>query len=562
MKIKILVIDDRPLGLFRGECDSPFDPLGENDLHLSDHFDAKWISTLEECREYIDSHWELARKFPTELGGERGWIPDIIIFDYSMTGDTRTLQQRNLSRHSPLNILRSLTASHGITIAASGQAPSCGRGSPFDTNGCYAGGIAYLLMQDHPCGVCPFTMQDNDEAKDADLFEWLLTNIGHNQFRNKKGKEYNWYKLIASSIPTLRSQISHLIFSEQVHFSLEQVGNLCRKNFGEEILTIYDRYGQHDYPLDALFIDIQSSYRHDFITWWARKLMTCLFEKLKGSRVETTPINLEPSAEEEGGLVRQIEATVPDPLTEFRTAEEIVNSLWRFYQTKPTDLPPTLQKLGCSEIPLLRFRINNYLQRDYDPEEREIFDALMEYFGIEDQPKKKGEHNWVCTASHRVYGFDSCDNYLPQARRWAALLMIIKLLELRQEGIRYIETLDPEIQSSPTIVHARTALNSPITKNELLMALFPSQEAAVFTKSDLSSRNITRHLTDLGEKVNGVPSLSLKLEHLFKPPYDWDPANERFGLKPVERYLLQCLLKSRKIAVKLIPDCLKSGQYR
>ena len=104
--IRVLLVDDMPDGLPRPT------PRGAPDIPAmasayGKWFAFRWLATPAECCEFRDLSWLISQHDPGLLA-THGWVPDLLVIDYALTQDTRTVADRVhndrdwLDRLSPL----------------------------------------------------------------------------------------------------------------------------------------------------------------------------------------------------------------------------------------------------------------------------------------------------------------------------------------------------------------------------------------------------------------------------------------------------------------------------
>ena len=100
-KIKILLVDDNPESLtLRDTVDGKQSDLPRIAApELAPYFEVLWLATVEEVRNFRDSFLTVASASP-ELLGEVGVVPELLIFDYALSGiDLAVNERRAVGEH-------------------------------------------------------------------------------------------------------------------------------------------------------------------------------------------------------------------------------------------------------------------------------------------------------------------------------------------------------------------------------------------------------------------------------------------------------------------------------
>src|SRR3954464_1859151 len=92
-KIRILIIDDKPVYAYPTpdafnhypvvSDDSDYNTLPE----LNKCFEVQWLQSPEDTKEYRDFCLEYEDQFGSVSLGQSGYVPEIILFDYALSGE-------------------------------------------------------------------------------------------------------------------------------------------------------------------------------------------------------------------------------------------------------------------------------------------------------------------------------------------------------------------------------------------------------------------------------------------------------------------------------------------
>jgi hypothetical protein len=521
-KIRILLIDDDPGPLF--DSSHIPDDLGEPERRsiIRDCFEVKWLATVGECRQYIDLIWELDGKSRFE-GTFQGWIPELLFFDYAMTGNPRPIFERAKKFHtlSPIPQLEAAATALGLELSPYSDPPSTGWRQGEDDDGCYSGGSIFQLISGHPCGALPFTRKQFQAGQktDSKLYEWLLSRQVYRAFDQKHGRQKSWYSHIKLGLPSFRRQLSRLIESNKLHVSLSELFSLAETGEGE-FFTFTSKYETRRISLTALFLDIPAERLAQTISGWVKELLNGIFRQ----------IDLETNR---GGrsASRNAEALEQD----YNHAVKFANAIMVSFNCRMSDFSE-VQNDELIFLPFARAALANLLNKSKTEklidEEDELLARLSDYFEVERIESKRG-------MSHRcrkhVLSITSGEQTALQ-RRWAALMVMVNLLKLRKDGKIKVEQMKSAGGHVPPEVE--TALRSEITTAEAMEVLFHATEEADFTQEDFTMKfkgRLRRWGSALDENYG---SLALILADVLAGK-SWDHAAGTYGFFPGERFMLE-----------------------
>jgi hypothetical protein len=297
-KIKILLVDDNPESLtLRDTVDGKQSDLPRIAApELAPYFEVLWLATVEEVRNFRDSFLTVASASP-ELLGEVGVVPELLIFDYALSGiDLAVNERRAVGEHgyqkispiprlktalSKLDIsLRELTDSRPRLEHLEGEAsktPVAGKGA--DNYGCFGGGLLLTAFFGHPCASVPTTRwgEEKTEGTEAAIFEWLLKRDSDGSFQHKGRTSARWDEIIKFAIPRLRKRIEQLDDANLIRLSLDDLFELSENNPGQiQALRVWSRYGLRRLPVKILFMEMEDD---ETMATWAQKRLASLLTK-------------------------------------------------------------------------------------------------------------------------------------------------------------------------------------------------------------------------------------------------------------------------------------------
>ena len=450
--IRVLLIDDKPKSLCReyqfaekeyiapriAEVRAPF---------LREWFQLRWIATAKEAREFRDLATAVALRDPQALG-EAGWVPEILCFDYALTGDDDPVHERSLPTElvaeiSPLPALRERAALLGVSVPLPSDAPETGAAPGEDSTGCYAGGLLFTTFSDHPCAPVAMTRKtpESIENTEASFFEWFLKEESHGTFEARGNNEPSWLDLISQGVKALRSRLEQLARGSVINLSLTDLLTVAETGL-HTTLTFSSRYATRRLPVAALFLDIPEADRTRFSKSWAVDRLTDVYRSLSvGDDFAATRVDL-------------------------AKASEIASQLWAAY----TDNGRMIRRLRLSEL-LLKSKgaaesekqKKDVRQPRTDQEQAEL-DGHARFFGIND-PDRPGRQG----CQENALDIRTVDAS-PLARRWACLMIVVRLLALRSCASRRLDELREEHREYG---EQDAGLLAPLHEDDVFLALFP-----------------------------------------------------------------------------------------
>jgi hypothetical protein len=416
-RITILLIDDEPQGLSReraladgqGKASYPTlqaakaAPDSGSEIPFSDYFRLLWLATPAEAHDYFDYVMNLARARP-ELLAEIGCVPDLLLFDYALTGDVRKVHERELPAElvAELSPLTGLAAAHrslfgaaldkvgrGITACPS-KPPEIDAGVRGDNFGCFSGGLIFMAFNDHPCGPVALTRKGQDKTigTEAAFFEWMLHRQSDGTFKAAGMVDVNWPTLLRLGVKALRTRLSELARGHRVTIDLVALLDLADGKARPD-LPVLTAYGLKRYPTDALFLDRPTASRQGAATEWAVSLIADLVESGRDYQTST--------------------------LHDLRAAEQGSGRLWAAYQR---------DDFGERED------LSNLLQQGQDTlsdTDRAELARLETHFRVNYNRRGNRGQRGYPTGACRENWFDlTLVEGTQTARRWAALMVIVR----------------------------------------------------------------------------------------------------------------------------------------
>jgi hypothetical protein len=528
-KIRVLLLDDNPSFLEREELfeGSRYNiPLihdqGANTYYLpelEELFDLRWLATAVESREYRDWLVAIARGTP-RLEAHGLWVPEILCFDYALTGNTDRVCERGIpvglvDRLTPLQ--PSTAKSAAIEALTPAEPPATGAAKDDDNQGCFAGGLIFAKLSDHPCGPVAVTRKGPFKTHDTEaaFFEWMLECESHGTFVAKGRPAVTWNELLIDGVRALRTQIKQLAAQDAIQISLDDLLQLA-ENGDHPVLTVRSRYGRRRLPAEALFIDQPpTTARKDAKSQWAESILTNLMSPLRGEQDQSQPLFAGTRAD----LAR---------------GRDLADLLWAAYN----DDERFDRRVSMSQL-LARRAAGSGGGQSLSDQDRQLLADHLKYFGIGEPDKKRAqcERNYI---DFRHAGFSD------RARRWAALFTIVYLLQRRAEAC------DARHSQQHGAAHADPSLEFPIRTNDVYLALFPVPQTPLIlpfhaAKGDASSswsKYLNELWSDRANKEGTCGDLALSIQDVLDGKH-WtdDPRNPTknadHGLLPGERLVLQ-----------------------
>lgn len=234
-KLRVLVVDDIPSGLSKDlRWPNNFDRPPKMSSEFDAWFEFRWVATPQEACEYRNISWLIAQRDARTLG-EDAWVPELLLIDYALTQDSRTVADRVnnqndwIERLSPLPSLRRCAKKLSIEFPAKQEAPDF-KAPPAGSEywGCFIGGLLMNTFGDHPCAPLTITRADQatlkTQAVDAAFFEWLMAVQSTNLLRaDGRTTSPPWRDVLPPAVAHLRRRMLVLAKTDIIRLSLEDL---------------------------------------------------------------------------------------------------------------------------------------------------------------------------------------------------------------------------------------------------------------------------------------------------------------------------------------------------
>lgn len=264
-KIRILIVDDQPLGLCVNAPPGNNNPWMHKDY--TDYFEFRWLATPEECRTFRDLTWALGEcNLPLLI--EKGWIPEILAVDYFLLDDTHPIEERMAAESRPLGEISPLPSlreaaeqavlpRHVIFSDIIDEQVFSARFKD-DLWGCFAGGLILASLSDHPCAPVAITRYRSDDLKkkspDTWFFEWMMASQTGGMLKGKGLTSVTWKDIVEPGVGYLRERIKQLAKFGIITLNLDELSAIASSQ-DQPILTLQSRYGIRRLPVPGLFVD-------------------------------------------------------------------------------------------------------------------------------------------------------------------------------------------------------------------------------------------------------------------------------------------------------------------
>jgi hypothetical protein len=543
-RIRVLLIDDNPPWAMRAVSrlrdrlpETVVSTLSTTELHATEIpaisveddrvfercFDLRWLDSAEAAKEFRDLSSLLARTHPEELL-TTGWVPEIVCFDYALTGfnpSARVIPESLRPFVSPLPRLRERVLELGLETLPEIPIPSSGAKPNDDNLGCFAGGLILSTFADHPVAAVATTRKGPETLKDTEaaVFEWFLNWEFFGTFDRKGRPKPDWKLLLSEGAANLRARIQNMVRARAIRTSIE---DLLALSDSEEIdgltLRIYSRYGLRHLPVPGLFVDHPPETRATEANAWARVVLRELFSITDGR----------------------------DPLVNlsaFREGRQVTDALWHAYTSDLVDDRYRLSELARDESKL----------NDTDRDELE---RLRKQFEVTDSGRCRRH-------VVELRSFDCSD----AAKRWAVLFMIVRLEATAAAARRKWELWCHELE----FVSAPRHTFASVQQADVWLALFPIPSTPVTIRDPYTTFSVILKRLKADESSEIPPSLNGKWGNLTVLPADvlegkqWFESNSvpddhwTYGLRRGERHILQMYAEDIGLPDSDWPDWLRGG---
>lgn len=543
-KIKILLIDDNPfcksskpedttgrelLKQFLGIGDNKISEIQETDYgfpiyninisgknkNLLKYFDLKWLYSTSSIKNYFNLTNVMENVFGSSALGVNGYIPDIVVFDYALTGNEENQPKGYRfdfinKKLNPNYKLEKIVIKEKIAF---GSQSSNFEWSTAEKNkdrlGLFAGGIIVERFRHNtPCFGIPATYWDSINLKktEAGFFEWFLSGALRDVFSNPnlKGKteeQKSWQIILDAGIREYRGSIIELIRLGKIHIDLIELMSLLNGEFlvsnGERSVSSFSFetiYGKRDIPLDGLFIDKEIT--------------------------SATEIPKELDAISNKRTITERDVEIWNFLTDVVKIiiEKNNNEIKQTELAEAIKIADNLIKAVNSYDFRLRLSLSHYhsivkSNLSLDAFEAKMYNLCKEVFNIETikvKDKKNGDYISKEVLQKEEYCFDTSFNQLQEESeklkrkntgRFVVFFMCVRLWKIYNDYMYSIEEGE-ELAPNQNLAHFA---KFPPNKNDLLLFLYPfwSNDVILFNGSTMdkgASDAMKSRLTKCGIK--------------------------------------------------------------
>jgi len=195
--------------------------------------------------------------------GELKVVPEIVVFDYALTGYPKTLPPNEVRGATlPLLALRSYMDEQRLKWSTRPLSDfhRWGYRTNEDRFGCFSGSLTSLLFADHPCIGVPTTAYPDDEPVTG-FYQWFLESAFYGAFEEKSRLNPSWPVLLAEGLPFLRERFIELVREGALVISLRDLlqladDELSLERIPELTVKCRTRYGLRNYSVESLFFDV------------------------------------------------------------------------------------------------------------------------------------------------------------------------------------------------------------------------------------------------------------------------------------------------------------------
>lgn len=264
----------------------------------SEYFELKWLRNKEDLQLYKKLCRITEDQFSSSgLGRIDGVVPEIVLFDYALTGHE---DKSYLNEESDMNLLTQIVPIYRIKeflLDEKKEIPTADNvsldvsliadGLNSDNIGCMGGIMTVSHFRNHVC-IGLATSRKSDEhiqGQDVQFLESLVKEPYQFNFSLRGNiKNLTWKTLLTNSALMLRNRIKTLIQSSKITLDLTQLleyaGGDVKPEQDKRIFTFQSVYGVRHLPLDGLFIDIDAENRKEAVQSFAKE---CLDIHLKNA---------------------------------------------------------------------------------------------------------------------------------------------------------------------------------------------------------------------------------------------------------------------------------------
>lgn len=587
-KIRILWIDDREAGTAAHPEDVLTDELSKwftITHHQKDEKAWSYISVADFVPHFEDFWFDDNRSVLP---------PDLIVMDYNL-GKLTGLKESKRSREELL--AKAIRASQKAMMETESSDPRDESPSG-ETNhdGLLLGLICGALLHEHPMGLVPMTLYEHKMPESVTTLQEIVKPFLGVNFENVgiPADDRTWSKLVRSGVARLRDRICQLYEESSLVISFSDLTTLA-DNPDHEVLTIRSRFGKRRLPVRGLFIDVKDDRkREEAITKFANDLLKSLVPKEEYE--DAVQLAEEVWTAYDNTRLVEERARLSSLLAPTDMFLQGVKDAWMDDTALQNVNKDTHSKIRdrLKNLKVLTTRINQYDENGNDrfgsvatEGTAALFSRMSEMFRTDHSsvaPDELAER--ICEIAHGSAigliplddlvelknlfaawavpgnkdggcGNDECRDifsdktkYSQLAVRWAAVLIIWKLLRRVLLATKRFEQLvrkrigqecqvDDVISAAPPVLRPHDAYVAlyPAPANPLV---FPWHLGKNVNKdSTLASK--LKYLNSPKAVTSGFGNLALVVEDVLNGD-GWDPENNTYGLKPVERQVLKGLL--------------------
>lgn len=284
-RIRVLLIDDEPEHLqgdwkvnnkrIRGTqlpgFRSPDSTSGSKEDRDSanviiNSFELRWVASVREARIFRDLSRQVQFRTPEQYR-RCGWFPEIVVFDYAMSGNEKTVLERLDKAKLPLELAEELSPLPSLKrlvgedyediIGKCPQPPSTGQTLRQDNMGLYCGGLISTLFGNHPSVPVALTRKGSNKTvgTPAAFFEWFIEKESGGTFQRKGKPLPSWLELLGEGAFALRVRIRELVIAGLIRVSLHDLLELSENGTSPTIIHIDGGLSRRGLPLAGLFLD-------------------------------------------------------------------------------------------------------------------------------------------------------------------------------------------------------------------------------------------------------------------------------------------------------------------
>ena len=572
-KIAILWIDDMP------ESGHPERGLGVYDRFFE--VVCKDDAGRNDSLKSIEGFNQLLKDYLSPNAKESVFPVELVAVDYDLATYNPSGQ-----RAGQFDVVDASDADEGESIDDSSQSGGPAAAAELvDFDGFLIGSIYAAHFRLHPVGMVATTYQSKRMGTTVRQLENTLM-MCYDVDIDFAGKKRTWKNILEAGVRRLRSRIERLYQSHKIVVSTRDLLALT-ENPNHELLTIQSRFGTRRLPVQGLFIDVLESKRGAAIRSWANKLQNFVISKedFKAAKKLAGAVwdsyNNTQLVEQRGqlsALLAPLRGWV-STVSELESSLKDVNEqLYKTVRDSIKRLGPMIEQIkeyrhsegGANEVGVaeklleIKGQVSEMFRSEYaqstseSPADkiacmvhRELV-VLLEADKVRKLQELCGTFA-VSSSGHGACGADECctlytDEYSGLVRRWAAVLITMRLVRRVLKAKKEFDCRVHELTGQKSIP------NIPeIGANDVFLAYYPiPAKPLVFSWHGGASLNNSHtwvgNLLDLSDESlpsqpqgGGRGNLALRVSDVLAGE-DWNPKQDTFGLKSVERQFLKGLV--------------------